>query len=50
MQEIWVEESRDAANKSLDVLLARGFSEYSTEMKKLEKKRKELCWHSMPSR
>ncbi|MGP1923607.1 MAG: hypothetical protein ACTS73_01215 [Arsenophonus sp. NEOnobi-MAG3] len=41
-------EKRNAANKSLDIFLARFLTRYHpAAMKKLEKDREENCWHSM---
>ncbi|MGP1927506.1 MAG: hypothetical protein ACTS8R_08075 [Arsenophonus sp. NC-QC1-MAG3] len=46
LQEVCLLESRDAANKSLDILLSRFSAKYNpAAMKKLEKNREER-WHS----
>ncbi|MGP1924567.1 MAG: transposase [Arsenophonus sp. NEOnobi-MAG3] len=39
--EVWLAETRDAANKAIDILLARFSEKYPAAMKKLEKDRKE---------
>lgn len=50
LREIWLAESRDAANDAFDVLLARFSAKYPAAMKKLEKDREELlAFYDFPS-
>ncbi|MGG2143910.1 IS256 family transposase [Symbiopectobacterium sp. RP] len=50
LREVWLAESRDAANEAFDVLLARFSAKYPAAMKKLEKAREELlAFYDFPS-